>query len=152
MNACSWATSRRRSRRSIRPLTITATDDGRLAPDGPPGNHAASPSAPLYDGCMLIVHVQIHVKPDFVEAFRRSTIANARQSVKEPGIARFDLLQQADDPTRFILEEAYVDAGAPSKHRETEHYLTWRNTVAEMMAEPRVRVEYANIFPGDEGW
>jgi len=152
MNACSWATSRRRSRRSIRPLTITATDDGRLAPDGPPGNHAASPSAPLYDGCMLIVHVQIHVKPDFVEAFRRSTIANARQSVKEPGIARFDLLQQADDPTRFILEEAYVDAGALSKHRETEHYLTWRNTVAEMMAEPRVRVEYANIFPGDEGW
>lgn len=101
---------------------------------------------------MLIVHVQIHVKPESVEAFRQATIANARESVKEPGIARFDLLQQADDPVRFTLVEVYRTSTAPTQHRETAHYQTWRDTVADMMAEPRIRVEYANIFPGDEGW
>jgi len=101
---------------------------------------------------MLIVHVHIRVKPESLEAFRQATIANARQSVKEPGIARFDLLQQADDPARFTLVEVYRTATAPAQHRETAHYQTWRETVAEMMAEPRIRVEYANIFPGDEGW
>jgi autoinducer 2-degrading protein len=101
---------------------------------------------------MLIVQVQIHVKPESVEAFRQATLANARQSVKEPGIARFDLLQQADDPARFVLVEAYRTADAPTQHRETAHYQIWRDTVAPMMAEPRVRVEYANVFPGDQDW
>ena len=101
---------------------------------------------------MLIVHVDVHVKPESVEAFRQATIANARQSVKEPGIARFDVLQQADAPTRFILVEVYRTAAAPARHRETAHYQTWRDTVADMMAEPRTRVECANIFPDDEGW
>jgi (4S)-4-hydroxy-5-phosphonooxypentane-2,3-dione isomerase len=108
--------------------------------------------ASLYDVCMLIVHVHIEVKPESVEAFRQATVANARESVKEPGIARFDFLQQADDPTRFTLVEVYRTAEAPARHRETAHYLTWRDTVAEMMAEPRLRMQYANIFPGDEGW
>ena len=101
---------------------------------------------------MLIVHVHVHVKPESVEAFRQATIANARQSVKEPGIARFDVAQQADDPARFVLVEVYRTAAAPARHRETAHYLTWRDTVADMMAEPRARVECANIFPDDEGW
>ncbi len=101
---------------------------------------------------MLIAHIDIHVKPESVEAFRQASIANARQSVKESGIARFDVLQRADDPTRFILIEVYRTAAAPAQHRETAHYLAWRDTVADMMAEPRIRVEYANIFPGDEGW
>jgi autoinducer 2-degrading protein len=101
---------------------------------------------------MHIVHVDIHVKPDSVEAFRQATLANAWQSVKEPGIARFDLLQRADDPARFILIEVYRTDDAPAQHRETAHYQTWRDTVADMMAEARNRVEYANIFPGDEGW
>jgi (4S)-4-hydroxy-5-phosphonooxypentane-2,3-dione isomerase len=101
---------------------------------------------------MLIVHVHIQVKPESVEAFRQATIANARESVKEPGIARFDLLQQADAPARFVLVEVYRTAEAPARHRETAHYQTWRDTVADMMAEPRTRVEYANVFPGDEGW
>jgi len=101
---------------------------------------------------MLIVHVQIHVKPESVEAFRQATIANARESVKELGIARFDFLQRTDDPARFILVEVYRTAQAPAQHRETAHYQTWRDKVADMMAEPRIRVEYANIFPGDEGW
>jgi quinol monooxygenase YgiN len=101
---------------------------------------------------MPIVHVHVHVKPESVEAFRQATIANARQSVKEPGIARFDVLQQADAPTRFILVEVYRTAEAPAQHKETAHYQTWRDTVAEMMAEPRTSVKCSIVFPGGEGW
>jgi len=101
---------------------------------------------------MLIVHIQIHVKAESVEAFRQATIANARQSVQEPGIARFDLLQQADDATRFLLIEVYRTADAPARHRETAHYQAWRDAAEEMMAEPRARVIYASVFPGEEGW
>jgi len=101
---------------------------------------------------MLTVHVHVHVKTDCVEAFRQATIANASQSVKEPGIARFDVIQQADDPTRFVLVEVYRTSEAPAQHKETAHYLTWRDTVADMMAEPRTSVKYANVFPEDAGW
>jgi quinol monooxygenase YgiN len=101
---------------------------------------------------MLIVHVHVHVKPDFVDAFRAATVENARNSVKEPGIARFDVLQQADDPTRFTLVEAYRTPGAPAAHKETPHYQAWRDKVAEMMAAPRSSVKYSNVFPVDEGW
>jgi len=101
---------------------------------------------------MLIVQVHIHVKPESVEAFRQATIANARQSVKEPGIARFDLLQQAEEPARFVLIEVYRTPEAPAQHRETAHYQTWRDTVADMMAEPRTRLQYTNAFPDDESW
>jgi len=101
---------------------------------------------------MLIVQVHAHVKPEFVEAFRQATIENARESVKEPGVARFDVIQQVDDPTRFILVEVYRTPEAPAQHKETAHYQRWRDTVAEMMAEPRTSVKYANVFPADEGW
>lgn len=101
---------------------------------------------------MLIVHVYIHVKPEFVEAFRKATIENAAASVQEPGIARFDVIQQAGDPTRFVLVEAYRTPDAPAAHKETAHYAKWRDTVAEMMAEPRTSVKYENVFPGEEGW
>ncbi|MCS7315123.1 MAG: putative quinol monooxygenase [Bryobacterales bacterium] len=101
---------------------------------------------------MLIVHVHAHVKPEFVEAFRQATIENARESVKEPGVARFDVIQQSDDPTRFILVEVYRTPEAPAQHKETAHYQRWRDTVAEMMAEPRTSVKYTNVFPPDEGW
>lgn len=101
---------------------------------------------------MLVVHINISVKPEFVEAFKEATVANARESIKEPGIARFDLVQQTDAPNRFILVEAYRDADAPAKHRETQHYQTWRDTVAPMMAEPRTRIMSTNIFPPDENW
>jgi (4S)-4-hydroxy-5-phosphonooxypentane-2,3-dione isomerase len=100
---------------------------------------------------MPIVQVHIHVKPESVEAFRQASVANARHSVQEPGIARFDVLQEADDSTRFLLVEVYRNAEAPARHRETAHYRVWRDTVADMMAEPRVRVEYADVFPGGEG-
>jgi quinol monooxygenase YgiN len=101
---------------------------------------------------MLVVHVHVHVKPESVEAFRQATLANASNSVQEPGIARFDVVQQADDSTRFVLVEVYRTAEAPAAHKETAHYTTWRDTVAEMMAEPRTSVKYANVFPDDAGW
>jgi autoinducer 2-degrading protein len=94
---------------------------------------------------MLIVHVQIHVKPEFVEAFAQATRENARNSVQEPGITRFEALQQADDPTRFLLMETYKDSGDQARHRETAHYAKWRDTVAEMMAEPRTPVKYVDV-------
>lgn len=101
---------------------------------------------------MHIVHVHVKVKPEFVEAFRAATIENARNSVQEPGIARFDVMQDTGDPSRFVLVEVYRTAQAPAEHRNTAHYQTWRDTVAEMMAEPRQRAEYSNVFPADESW
>lgn len=101
---------------------------------------------------MLVVHVFVQVKPEFVEAFRAATIANAAQSVQEPGVARFDVAQQEDDPTRFVLVEVYRTPEAPAQHKETAHYAIWRDTVAEMMAVPRSSVKYANVFPDDNGW
>src|SRR5574339_1094172 len=98
---------------------------------------------------MQIVLVHVHVKPEFVEAFKQASLDNASNSVKEPGIARFDVIQQADDPTRFILVEIYKTAEAPAAHKETAHYAKWRDTVAEMMAEPRRGIKYSNIFPTD---
>src|SRR5687767_14196792 len=91
---------------------------------------------------MLIVHVHVRVKPDCIEAFRLATIENAEQSIREPGIARFELAQQTDDPTRFVLVEAYRTAEAPAQHKETSHYQKWRDTVAPMMAEPRASVKF----------
>ena len=98
---------------------------------------------------MLIVHVHVHVKPESIEAFKTATLANARESVKEPGVARFDIMQQQDDSTRFVLIEAYRTPEAPAAHKETKHYLAWRNTVAPMMAEPRTSVKFSNLFPED---
>jgi len=101
---------------------------------------------------MLIVHVHVHVKPEWVEAFQQASIENARLSMKEPGIARFDVVQQADDPRRFVLVEVYRDMNAPARHKETAHYATWRDTVAPMMAEPRRSVKFTNVFPDEAGW
>ncbi len=98
---------------------------------------------------MLIVQVHVHVKPEAVAAFQAATAANAAASLREPGIARFDVLQQADDPTRFVLLEAYRTDAAPAAHKATAHYALWRDTVAPMMAEPRTSVKFANVFPAD---
>ena len=101
---------------------------------------------------MLIVHVHVRVKPEFIEAFKLATLENARNSVREPGIARFDVHQQTDDNLRFVLVEAYRDAEAPARHKETAHYQAWKDAVADMMAEPRSSVKYTNLHPPDEGW
>ena len=95
---------------------------------------------------MLIVHVHVHVKPEFVEAFCAATVEDARQSAQEPGIAGFDVVQQQDDATRFVLVEVYHTADAPAKHKETAHYAKWRDTVARMMDEPRTSVKYGEVF------
>jgi autoinducer 2-degrading protein len=101
---------------------------------------------------MLIVHVHVKVKPEHAAAFHKASIENASRSIQEPGIARFDVLQQQDDRTRFVLVEVYRTDDAPAKHKETAHYQTWRDTVAPMMAEPRSSVKFVNLFPSDDGW
>ena len=101
---------------------------------------------------MFIVHVHVRVKPELIEAFREATVENARGSLREPGVARFDVLQQQDDPSRFVLLEVYRTPEDPARHKETEHYIKWRDTVAPLMAEPRSSLKYDNIFPDDQGW
>jgi autoinducer 2-degrading protein len=101
---------------------------------------------------MLIVHVHVHVKPESVEEFREATIENARASVREPGIARFDVMQLRDDATRFVLSEVYRTPEAAAAHRETAHYAKWRDVVEPMMAEPRQRSQYNAVFPDVDGW
>jgi quinol monooxygenase YgiN len=95
----------------------------------------------------IVVHVTVLVKPEAVDAFRDATLVNARASVTEPGIARFDVLQDRDVPTRFVLVEIYRSADAPAAHKETEHYKRWRDTVADMMAEPRTSSKYLSVYP-----
>ena len=101
---------------------------------------------------MYIVHVQVRVKPESVEAFRRVTIDNARSSLREPGVVRFDVVQRSDDPTRFVLVEVYRTRDDPLNHRETAHYAAWREAAERMMVEPRSKVEYVNVYPEDESW
>jgi quinol monooxygenase YgiN len=101
---------------------------------------------------MFIVHVHVHVKPESIDAFKEATIENARSSVQEPGIGRFDVIQQRDDPARFILVEVYRTPDDPARHKETAHYQAWRDAVADMMAEPRSSIKYDNLFPDDPGW
>lgn len=101
---------------------------------------------------MLIVHVHVHVKPESVEAFRDATRENARNSIEEPGVVRFDVVQQDDDPTRFLLVEIYRTGEDPARHKATAHYATWRDVVEPMMAEPRRSVKYRAVFPEGSQW
>jgi autoinducer 2-degrading protein len=101
---------------------------------------------------MLIVHVHVHVKPESVADFRQATIENARSSVQEPGIARFDVVEQQDDATRFVLIEVYHSTEAAAAHKETAHYAKWRDAVANMMADPRQSVKYNDVFPEPQDW
>jgi quinol monooxygenase YgiN len=101
---------------------------------------------------MLVVHVHVNVKPEAVEAFRDATLENASKSVMEPGVARFDIVQQVDDPTRFVLVEAYRTPEDAARHKETMHYQAWRDQVADMMAEPRKSTRYNGVFPSETGW
>lgn len=101
---------------------------------------------------MLIVHVHVRVKPESIEPFRQATLENARKSIEEPGIARFDVVQDARDAARFILMEVYRYPEATAEHKETAHYKHWRDTVADFMAEPRTSAQYLNVFPLDESW
>jgi len=99
---------------------------------------------------MLVVHVHVRVTPEDVARFLDATLANARASVTEPGVLRFDVVQDAADPAHVVLVEVYRDAAAVAAHKETAHYAIWRNTVADMMAQPRERTEFAAVFPTEE--
>ena len=101
---------------------------------------------------MLVVHVHAHVKPDQIDNFKQACIKNAQHSIQESGIARFDVIQNREDATKFVLIEVYRTADDPARHKETEHYKTWRDTVADMMAEPRTSIKYSNIYPDEQGW
>jgi len=101
---------------------------------------------------MYIVLVHIHVKPEFLDVFQEATIENARNSLLEPGISRFDVIQEVEDPTRFILVEVYRTLEDSARHKETAHYARWRDTVADMMVEPRKGIKYSNVFPLDADW
>ncbi|HEY0708983.1 MAG TPA: putative quinol monooxygenase [Polyangia bacterium] len=101
---------------------------------------------------LLVVQVHCHVREEYTAAFREACIANARASVKEPGVARFDVIEDREDPCHFVLLEVYRSADAPAAHKETAHYQTWRDAVAPMMAEPRTSRKYSNVFPNNSGW
>ena len=101
---------------------------------------------------MIVIHIDIHVKPESIEAFKQATVENARNSVQEPGIARFDFAQSEEDPARFVLVEAYRSKDAQAAHRATAHYLKWCDAVEPMMQEARSRKQYSSVFPEDAGW
>lgn len=101
---------------------------------------------------MLIVQVFAHVHPDAVDAFLTATLDNARHSVLEPGVVRFDVIQQENDPTRFVLVEIYRDDSAPAAHKATPHYARWREAVQPMMVEPRSSTKYRAHFPELARW
>jgi len=101
---------------------------------------------------MQIVVVNVAVKPECVEAFKEASKANSAGSLGEPGVLRFDVLQQHDDPTKFVLYEVYRTPEAVAAHKETAHYLLWRDTVGPMMAAPRVGARFVNVAPADSAW
>ncbi len=102
---------------------------------------------------MLVVHVHVRVRPERVEDFLAATLINARESLAEPGVLRFDVIQDQADPAHLVLTEVYRDEQAPAAHKLTPHYAAWRDAVAEMMAEPRQSVRYSVVFPADSrGW
>ena len=135
-----------------KPAERGCPESGRLlsrARSQPPDTRA---NLPRMNTPLSIVHVQIRVKPEAVEAFLAATLDNARASVREPGIARFDVIQSQDDRTRFVLVEVYKTSDAPDAHKRTAHYATWRDRVADMMAEPRTSTKYTNCFPDSQDW
>jgi (4S)-4-hydroxy-5-phosphonooxypentane-2,3-dione isomerase len=101
---------------------------------------------------MLVVHVHIQVRPEELDAFLVETRRNAAASLEEPGVRRFDVLQDEADPTHVVLSEAYVDQAAADAHKQTPHYARWAETAGEMLAEPRTRTRFIAAFPEDPGW
>ena len=100
---------------------------------------------------MLVVHVHVRVRPERAEDFLAATVVNARASLAEPGVLRFDVIQDAADPAHVVLTEVYRDADAAAGHKATPHYATWRDTVAELMAQPRASTKFSVVFPPGPG-
>jgi len=104
------------------------------------------------EAAMYIVHVSIHVKGDKIDEFKLVSLDNAQHSVQEAGVARFDVIQESENPTRFLLVEVYRSEQAAAEHKTTTHYERWRVAVEPLLAEPRTRIIYKNIFPDEQGW
>jgi autoinducer 2-degrading protein len=98
---------------------------------------------------MLVVHVHVRVLPERVADFLAATTANAKASVEEPGVLRFDVVSDHDDPAHVVLVEVYRDEAGAAAHKATAHYATWRDTVAEMMAQPRASTRFSAVYPTD---
>lgn len=96
---------------------------------------------------MLTVHVHIRVKPEQVEEFKAASLANAEHSAEEPGVERFEVLQDRDDPTRFVLVEVFRTPEAPGRHKQTAHYAAWRDAAESMQAEPRHSIRLVPVDP-----
>lgn len=101
---------------------------------------------------MHIVHVAIRVKAEYIEEFKKATMENSRCSLQEAGVARFDVLQQQEDPASFLLAEAYYTAEDQLRHRETEHFKKWKTVTGVMLAEQYTFIKYNNVCPDDKGW
>ncbi len=102
---------------------------------------------------MLVVHVHVRVRPERVAGFLAATLINAQASLAEPGVVRFDVIQDHADPAHVVLVEVYRDADASAAHKQTAHYAAWRDTVASMMAQPRESTKFSAVFPaGPSGW
>ena len=101
---------------------------------------------------MVIAHVFIRIKTESIEEFKNASMENAKCSILEPGMRRFDVIQQSDDPGRFVLVEVYRSEPATLEHKQTSHYKQWKEAVEGMMAEPRYSIRYTNVFPDDAGW
>jgi (4S)-4-hydroxy-5-phosphonooxypentane-2,3-dione isomerase len=102
---------------------------------------------------MLVVHVHVRVRPGRADDFLAASLENARASLAEPGVLRFDVIQDQGDPDHLVLVEVYRDDDASAAHKQTAHYATWRDRVAELMAEPRRSEKFSAVFPaGDAGW
>ena len=101
---------------------------------------------------MLVVHVHVRIRPEDLEAFLAETQRNAAASLEEPGVRRFDVLQDEGDAGHLVLNEVYVDQSAADAHKQTAHYARWRDAVAGMMVQPRTSTRFAAVFPGEMGW
>jgi quinol monooxygenase YgiN len=128
------------------PARVNRETERFVAPDSALARYHDGPTRRSF---MLTVFVHVRVKPQFVDAFREASVKNARLSIQEPGVARFDVLQDREDPERWVLVEVYRSSEAPAEHKGTVHYVEWRDAVAPMMAEPRHSVKYITAFGDD---
>ena len=150
-----WSGGTRRNCNGRRDLTSWGGRDGRTTPRPGGGGlvHARRGVAMAAKGGLLAVHVDVKVKDGCEEAFVKASLHNATNSVQEPGVARFDVIQEADNKKHFTLVEVYNSSDAPAAHKDTAHYLKWRDEVADMMAVPRRNQKFTNLFPASlEGW
>jgi autoinducer 2-degrading protein len=157
--AASVVSSRFANRCVAQPFFATTSSISKRGTDAAAANYISSHNLRSFSSSQsnqaeyLCVHVFVSVKPGSEDEFLQASLENARASSQEEGIARFDVIQQEDDPTKFVLVEVYKNGDAPAAHKGTNHYADWRKRVEHMMAEPRKAIKYKNLFPATcAGW